>query len=80
MYFRSYPLHLFIDNVVLHLVEPDVVPPAPTKMADMWTTEETEVKSATEAQRKQAKASLGRGHFHAPTIAQRRPTATFCTT
>jgi hypothetical protein len=59
LYFRTNPLQLFLDNVVLHLEEPDVVPPAPCKVAQMWAVDAEEARAPqSEAERKRAKQNM----------------------
>ena len=58
MFYRTTPLQLFLDTVVVHLEEPDVVPPAPSKVARMWQTDASAVRAPTEAERKKAKQNM----------------------
>jgi hypothetical protein len=59
LYFRANPLLLFLDNVVLHLEEPDVVPPAPCKFAQLWAVDAEEARAPqSEADRRRAKQNM----------------------
>jgi hypothetical protein len=59
LYFRANPLQLFLDTVVLHLEEPDVVPPAPCKFAQLWAVDAEEARAPqSEADRRRAKQNM----------------------